>query len=87
MNIGIMGGTFDPPHLGHVVPVEAAASEFHLDRVDFVPSFIPPHKSRPGLTDPYHRAAMVAIALQPYPRFLLSPTNSQPAQSVLPWKP
>lgn len=73
MNIGIMGGTFDPPHLGHVVPVEAAAVEFNLDRVDFVPSFIPPHKSRPGLTDAYHRAAMVAIALQPYARFLLSP--------------
>jgi nicotinate-nucleotide adenylyltransferase len=68
-----MGGTFDPPHLGHVVPVEAAVAEFNLDRVDFVPAFIPPHKSRPGLTDSHHRAAMVAIALQPYRRFLLSP--------------
>lgn len=73
MKIGIMGGTFDPPHLGHIVPVEVAAAEFGLDLVWFVPSFIPPHKNRPDLTEAYHRAAMVAIALQPYPQFRLSP--------------
>lgn len=72
MNIGIMGGTFDPPHLGHILPVAKAADEFSLDKVWFVPTFIPPHKTRKDVTDPYHRAAMVAIALQPYPRFLLS---------------
>lgn len=72
MKIGMMGGTFDPPHRGHVVPVESAAAQFNLDAVHFVPSFITPHKSRPELTDPYHRAAMVAIAIQPYQQFLLS---------------
>jgi nicotinate-nucleotide adenylyltransferase len=67
-----MGGTFDPPHLGHVVPVEAAALEFSLDRIHFIPAYIPPHKQRPDITDPYHRFAMLALALQGYPNFLIS---------------
>lgn len=68
-----MGGTFDPPHLGHVLPVHEAAKQFAIDRVLYTPAFIPPHKSRPELTDPFHRFAMVALALQDYPNFLLSP--------------
>ena len=72
MRIGLMGGTFDPPHIGHVLPVESAAAEFSLDRVLFIPAYIPPHKQRPDLTDPYHRFAMLAIALQRYPNFLIS---------------
>jgi nicotinate-nucleotide adenylyltransferase len=72
MRIGLMGGTFDPPHLGHVIPVEEAAAQFSLDRVLYIPAHIPPHKYRPDLTDPFHRCAMVALALQRYPAFLLS---------------
>lgn len=68
-----MGGTFDPPHLAHTVPVELAASQFSLDLVWFVPAFLPPHKQGDVLTNPFHRAALVAIALQDYPRFLFSP--------------
>lgn len=67
-----MGGTFDPPHVGHVVPVEEAARQYRLDRVWFIPNSQPPHKSRPDLTDPYHRAAMVALAIQRHPDFLLN---------------
>ncbi len=70
-----MGGTFDPPHLGHVVPVERAASEFNLDQVWFIPAYIPPHKQTEELTDPYHRAAMVALTIQNFPNFLLSTTE------------
>ena len=72
MRIGIMGGTFDPPHLGHVVPVDDAARQFQLDQVWFVPNSSPPHKTHPRLTDSYHRAAMVALAIQRYPGFLLN---------------
>jgi nicotinate-nucleotide adenylyltransferase len=72
MRIGIFGGTFDPPHLGHLVPIEAAYARFQLDQVWYVPAFIPPHKSNEELTSPYHRAAMLALSLQPYDRFLLS---------------
>jgi len=67
-----MGGTFDPPHLGHVVPVEWAVSEFNLDQAWFIPAYVPPHKQTEELTDPYHRAAMVALAIQKYTNFLLS---------------
>jgi nicotinate-nucleotide adenylyltransferase len=72
MKIGLMGGTFDPPHLGHVKTVEIAAGEFSLDRVLYIPAYIPPHKQREDLTDPYHRFAMLAIALRHHPDFLLS---------------
>lgn len=67
-----MGGTFDPPHLGHVLPVEEAAGQYRLDRVWYIPNSVPPHKSRQDLTDPYHRAAMVALAIQRHPAFLLN---------------
>jgi nicotinate-nucleotide adenylyltransferase len=72
MKIGIMGGTFDPPHLGHVVPAEEAAREYALDQVWYVPNYVPPHKVRAGITNAYHRAAMVALAIQHYSNFLLN---------------
>lgn len=71
MKIGIMGGTFDPPHLGHVVPVAAAARQYSLDQVWFIPNYRPPHKTRSDFADAYHRAAMVALALKDHPDFLL----------------
>lgn len=77
MRIGIFGGTFDPPHLGHIIPLEIAAAQFDLDQVWFVPNYVPPHKHREDLTDPYHRAAMLALALQRYPRFLMLPVELQ----------
>src|SRR5262245_40113703 len=72
MRIGIFGGTFDPPHLGHLIPVAAAADQAHLNQVWLMPTYIPPHKFRGDITDPYHRAAMVGLAIQNYPLFRLS---------------
>lgn len=72
MNVAIMGGTFDPPHLAHVKPVEAAKNEFALDVVWFVPALIPPHKLNRHTTDPFHRTAMLALALKPYESFKIS---------------
>lgn len=71
--IGIMGGTFDPPHVAHTFSVEIAAAEFQLDWVWFVPAFIPPHKQDQNRTDPFHRMAMLTLALKNFDIFRISP--------------
>jgi nicotinate-nucleotide adenylyltransferase len=73
MRIGIIGGTFDPPHFGHLVPVESAVKELELDVVHYMPAYIPPHKASNQLTNPYHRTAMLALAIQQYPKYRLFP--------------
>jgi nicotinate-nucleotide adenylyltransferase len=60
--IGILGGTFDPIHSGHVDAGHAAALAIGLNRLIVVPSHIPPHRPQP-LASPYHRFAMVALAV------------------------
>jgi nicotinate-nucleotide adenylyltransferase len=70
MRIGIFGGTFDPVHNGHVLPVEAAAMKFQLRRVIYVPARLSPHKNATP-TDPRHRVAMVALAIQGRPDWSL----------------
>ncbi|MBN1687832.1 MAG: nicotinate (nicotinamide) nucleotide adenylyltransferase [Candidatus Omnitrophica bacterium] len=65
MKIGILGGTFDPIHKGHLALAREAKKEFGLDRVFFVPSFIPPTKSVfPHLTPAPYRYRMVELALE-----------------------
>lgn len=61
--IGIMGGTFDPIHFGHLVAAEAARFQLNLDRVIFVPSGQPPHKKAVGVTPANHRLAMTNLAI------------------------
>jgi nicotinate-nucleotide adenylyltransferase len=61
--IGILGGTFDPVHLGHLDIADAAHQALDLTRVDFVTSNVPPHRPQPAASA-YHRFAMVAMALQ-----------------------
>ena len=59
MKIGIYGGTFNPPHLGHLAAARAAIGALGLDRLFIVPASIPPHKELPGDTPgPEHRLAM-----------------------------
>jgi nicotinate-nucleotide adenylyltransferase len=60
--IGILGGTFDPIHAGHVDAGHAAALAIGLHRLIVVPSHIPPHRPQP-LASPYHRFAMVSLAV------------------------
>lgn len=61
MRLGLMGGTFDPIHNGHLKVARAAAG-LGLDRVALVPARLPPHKDRVDLADPFHRFAMSALA-------------------------
>ena len=70
--IGIMGGTFDPIHYGHLVTAEAAREEFKLDYVIFVPSGNPPHKVNKAVTDKNHRYLMTLLATATNPYFEVS---------------
>lgn len=72
MRLGILGGTFDPPHLGHLVLAQEAWFELELDRVLFVPARQPPHKNQRDYTPLEHRLAMVALAIRDNPHFELS---------------
>ncbi len=70
--IGILGGTFDPVHLGHLALAREAWTELHLAHVLFVPNADPPHKQDRVVTEARHREAMVALAITGEPAFLLS---------------
>ncbi len=62
MKIGIMGGTFDPIHLGHLATAEAVRELFVLDEILFMPAARPPHKLDKHVTDERHRLAMTTLA-------------------------
>ncbi len=70
--IGIMGGTFDPIHYGHLIAAEEARQIFFLDRVIFIPARIPPHKLGHNISDPEHRYRMVLLATLDNPLFEVS---------------
>ena len=61
--IGLLGGTFDPIHLGHVATAQAARRALDLDRVYLLPSHVPPHRAQQPLASGYHRFAMTALAI------------------------
>ncbi len=62
MKIGILGGTFDPIHLGHLRTAEEVSFSLNLDKVYLIPSSTPPHKTKAEVTDFHHRLAMVRSA-------------------------
>ena len=70
--IGVMGGTFDPVHNGHLVLAETVREQFGLDQVLFVPAADPPHKLHREITPAGHRLAMVRLAVETNPHFQVS---------------
>lgn len=69
--LGIFGGTFDPPHVGHLALAEWAREELRLDGVLFVPAGTPPHK-RAARAGAEHRVAMTRLAVRDNPAFEVS---------------
>ncbi len=72
MNTGIFGGTFDPPHIGHLIVAEHIREAAGLDRIIFVPSAISPHKQHQTSSSPTHRLAMIRLSIADQPAFAVS---------------
>jgi len=69
--IGLLGGTFDPIHLAHLIVAQEVATQLHLDRILFIPANVPPHKRNHMITPGHQRRAMVELAIADEPRFAL----------------
>lgn len=72
LRLGIMGGTFDPIHYGHLVTAEEALVQFNLDKVVFMPTGIPVRKTHRSVTSAEHRYLMTVIATASNPDFEVS---------------
>jgi len=70
--VGLFGGTFDPPHVGHLVLAECARDRLGLDEVRFIPAGQPPHKRSHPVSPCARRVAMVRLAVRSNPAFVVS---------------
>ncbi len=78
--MGLLGGTFNPVHEGHLRAAREVQQRFGLDRILFIPSYIPPHKRTADMASPQDRYAMVELAVLGNPRFLASPIEIEAKQ-------
>lgn len=69
--LGFYGGTFDPIHQGHLQSAVFVQQYCQLDRLELIPCHLPPHRAHPGVSSE-HRAAMVRLAIAPYPQLGLN---------------
>ncbi len=72
MKIGILGGTFNPIHIGHLILAEEARERIGLDKIIFVPTFLPPHKDNSDIAPAKDRLNMVRLAIKGNRHFLVS---------------
>ncbi|MDR1017291.1 MAG: nicotinate-nucleotide adenylyltransferase [Lachnospiraceae bacterium] len=85
--IGIMGGTFDPIHKGHLQLAEFVYKDLKLDSVWFMPNANPPHKDNKKIvSDAKHRVEMVSLAIRNYPGFKLSTFESEKSETSYTYK-
>lgn len=72
MKIGILGGTFNPIHMGHLIMADEVCRRRHLSKVIFIPTNIPPHKYAEELSETHHRYRMVEEAIKRNEKFEVS---------------
>jgi len=72
MKIGILGGTFNPIHIGHLILADEIRQVCGLDKVFFVPTNVPPHKDADDIIESFHRLGMVKLAVEDNPYFAVS---------------
>ena len=70
--VGIMGGTFDPPHIAHLIAAQSALEALGLGKVIFVPSSTSPDKTNAIVSEPRHRLRMIELATATNPHFEVS---------------
>ena len=70
--IGILGGTFNPIHTGHLIMAEEVCKNHHLSKIIFIPTYIPPHKYVNDLVDAHHRFQMIKAAISGISKFEVS---------------
>jgi nicotinate-nucleotide adenylyltransferase len=80
-SLGILGGTFNPVHIGHLLLAETALNLAPLDRVLWVPNHHPPHRQSTDLIAARHRVEMVKRAIADHPQFILADVESESATS------
>jgi nicotinate-nucleotide adenylyltransferase len=74
--IGILGGTFDPVHFGHLRPALDVAEQLNLDHVRLIPCSVPPHRTQPQATA-QQRLTMLQLAIKNNPRFIVDDRELQ----------
>lgn len=77
MKIGLFGGTFNPIHLGHVDMIQQVCEETMLEKVIFIPAYIPPHKKSKNIIPFSHRLEMAKLAISSYKNFEVSDIESR----------
>lgn len=70
--VGVFGGSFDPPHVAHLIVAETLREQFAFDQIWWMPAYQPPHKTDAAQTPAHHRLAMTRAATQTNPAFLVS---------------
>lgn len=72
MKIGILGGTFNPIHIGHLILAEEAREKLGLKKIIFVPTFLPPHKDNSNIAPASDRLTMIKLAIEGNKYFIVS---------------
>ena len=83
---GLLGGTFDPIHYGHLVIAEEVRTALDLTEMVFVPAGYPPHKPQKTISETRHRVAMVELAIASNPHFSISTVDIERPGHRIQWK-